>query len=231
MQRILIIEDEPNLADFIVRALQDSGYEAKSIASATNALETIEKFRPSLLILDVMLPGITGFEFLVELRKSNDLMVLMLTALGGTKHKVQGLDSGADDYLAKPFKLEEMLARVHALLRRNRAQAQEITCGPLKINLRSRKVTVEEHQLFLSQTEFGILEILAHSYGQPVTKTELLDKIWDDTERGKNVVEVYIHFIRQKIEIHSKMPLIHTIRGKGYLLSTNPWDADQGGAG
>ena len=141
-----------------------------------------------------------GFEFLRRLRTKVDTPVLMLTALAGVDDRVKGLDAGADDYLAKPFRLEELLARVRALLRRSKADATSISCGDLHIDLISRRVTRNGRQVFLSATEFSLLELLARHQGEPVSKSTMLERVWDDGERDANLVEVYISYLRSKLE-------------------------------
>ncbi len=220
MSQILIIEDESRLANVLVRALSELGHQAQAVDRAEEGLLLVESDPPKLIILDAMLPGLDGFEFLKRLRLKHDLPVLMLTALSTTKHKVHGLDLGADDYLAKPFKLEEFLARVRALLRRANKGASEVRCGDLVIDLSQRRASRAGRALFLSQTEFAILDLLARNVGIPVSKAALLERIWDDGERAENLVEVYIHYLRQKTEQGKKSRLIHTARGKGYLLAS-----------
>lgn len=224
MAKILVIEDEVRLAEFLVKALQEMGHEAESAEDAETGLELVDQGAPQLIVLDAMLPGMDGFEFLQKLRLKHDLPVLMLTALAATKYKVQGLDGGADDYLPKPFKLEEFLARVRALLRRAQKGVSEVVCADLVIDLGSRRASRGGRALFLSQTEFAILELLAKNIGEPVSKTALLERIWDDSERAENLVEVYIHYLRQKTEQGKKPRLIHTSRGKGYILSDEEED-------
>lgn len=228
MPDILIIEDETRLASVLVRALEEESNNAFAVTTAEEGLEIVDQSRPDLIILDAMLPGLDGFGFLERLRLKHDIPVLMLTALSTTKHKVRGLDLGADDYLPKPFKLEEFLARVRALLRRAKKGVTELKISDLIIDFSSRKASRGGKALFLSQTEFGILELLAKNQGQPVSKAALLERIWDDGERAENLVEVYIHYLRQKTEQGRKCRLIFTVRGKGYLLSADEDDADLG---
>lgn len=228
MSDILIIEDETRLASVLVRALEEEGHSTTAVTMAEDGLEIVDQNPPKLIILDAMLPGIDGFEFLKRIRVKHDIPVLMLTALGTTKHKVQGLDLGADDYLPKPFKLDEFLARVRALLRRAKKGVSEVKVADLIIDFNQRRATRGGRALFLSQTEFGILELLAKNQGQPVSKTALLERIWDDGERAENLVEVYIHYLRQKTEQGKKSRLIFTARGKGYLLTADEDDVDLG---
>ncbi len=227
MAQILIIEDEARLAEFLVQALNELGHQAKSVDRAETGLTILEQDPPQLVVLDAMLPGMDGFAFLEKMRLKHDIPVLMLTALSTTKHKVHGLDLGADDYLPKPFKLEEFLARVRALLRRAQKGVSEVKCGDLTIDLNSKKASRAGKALFLSQTEYAILELLARNIGQPVSKNALLERIWDDGERAENLVEVYIHYLRQKTEQGKKSRIIHTSRGKGYILSDDDWSSDR----
>jgi DNA-binding response OmpR family regulator len=220
--KILVVEDEDAVSAFVRQALEESGYTVEVADRAEDGLAAAERLQPSLVVLDAMLPGMDGFEFLSHLRKKTDTPVLMLTALAGVDDRVKGLDAGADDYLAKPFRLEEFLARVRALLRRSKADSTTVECGDLHIDLISRRVTRSGRQVFLSATEFSLLELLGRHMGEPVSKATMLERVWDDGERDANLVEVYISYLRGKLERGSMPRLIQTVRGKGYMLSERP---------
>ena len=217
--KVLVVEDEAAVSDFLRQALEEHGYAVTVTDRAETGLAEAERTQPNLVVLDAMLPGMDGFEFLRRLRTKVDTPVLMLTALAGVDDRVRGLDAGADDYLAKPFRLEELLARVRALLRRSKADATSISCGDLHIDLISRRVTRNGRQVFLSATEFSLLELLARHQGEPVSKAVMLERVWDDSERDANLVEVYISYLRSKLERGGLTRLVQTVRAKGYMLS------------
>jgi DNA-binding response OmpR family regulator len=226
--KVLVVEDETAVSDFLRQALEENGYAVTVTDRAETGLAEAERTQPNLVVLDAMLPGMDGFEFLRRLRTKTDTPVLMLTALAGVDDRVKGLDAGADDYLAKPFRLEELLARVRALLRRSKADATSIACGDLHIDLIARRVTRNGRQVFLSATEFSLLELLARHQGEPVSKSTMLERVWDDGERDANLVEVYISYLRSKLERGGLPRLVQTVRAKGYMLSES---ADESGEG
>jgi DNA-binding response OmpR family regulator len=217
--KVLVVEDEAAVSDFLRQALEENGYAVTVTDRAESGLAEAERTQPNLVVLDAMLPGMDGFEFLRHLRTKVDTPVLMLTALAGVDDRVKGLDAGADDYLAKPFRLEELLARVRALLRRSKADATSISCADLNIDLISRRVTRNGRQVFLSATEFSLLELLARHRDEPVSKATMLERVWDDAERDANLVEVYISYLRSKLERGGLPRLVQTVRAKGYMLS------------
>lgn len=220
--QILIVEDEPGLRGAVAQAFAEAGYGTVCAATLSEARGILRRETPELVILDIMLPDGNGMELLEEIRASGPTPVLMLTARSGLEDRVKGLDRGADDYLVKPFRLEELLARVRALLRRTRLGSEVITVGALSIDLGQRRVTHEGRVVFLSTTEYTLLEQLARSAGEPVSKTAILRHVWDDEDRAPNVVEVYINYLRHKLERGDSPRLIHTVRGRGYVLSGEP---------
>lgn len=226
--KVLVVEDEAAVSTFVRQALEESGYTVAVSDRAEDALEEAERTQPNLVVLDAMLPGMDGFTFLEHLRKRTDVPVLMLTALAGVDERVRGLDAGADDYLAKPFRLEEFLARVRALLRRSKSESTAIDCADLHIDLISRRVLRGGRQVFLSATEFSLLELMARHLGEPVSKATMLERIWDDGERDANLVEVYMSYLRSKLERGGLPRLVHTVRGKGYVLSAQPVESTEG---
>ena len=216
--RILIVEDEPTVSGFLEEALQESGYVTTVAANAAAAAEAFAASAPDLVVLDVMLPDEDGFTVLRRVRKESSVPVLMLTARDATDDRVKGLDAGADDYLAKPFKLEELLARVRALLRRGGAAATVFRVGDLEIDTATRRVHRGGRLVFLSETEYRLLEILARADGGPVSKNEILREVWGNAGRDPNVVEVYVSYLRSKLDREGSPRIVQTVRSKGYAL-------------
>lgn len=219
--RILIVEDEPAVAGFIEQALRESGYAAQVAPDANAANEAFASQAPDLVLLDVMLPDEDGFTVLRRLRSDSSVPVLMLTAREGIDDRVKGLDAGADDYLSKPFRLEELLARVRALLRRGGPSATVYRVGDLEIDTATRRVHRSGRLLFLSDTEYRVLEMLARANGDPVSKGDLLRGVWGNAGRDPNVVEVYVSYLRTKLDRDDLPRLVWTVRGQGYALRTS----------
>lgn len=225
-QQVMLVEDEQAVLDFLTQALQQSGYESSRFSTGEAALASLETQEPDLIVLDVMLPDIDGFEVLRRLRTTSKIPVLMLTARTSLQDRVKGLDAGADDYLPKPFMLEEFLARVRALLRRSLKDTSKLQYGDLTVDTATRKVMRGSKAIFLSVTEFSLLELLLRTPESPVSKQTILEKVWDDTGyRDPNVVEVYVSYLRHKLERSGTTRLIHTVRGQGYMLG-RPQDED-----
>lgn len=220
--RILVVEDEPAVASFLEQALQESGYAPMVAANAAAALETFDASAPDLVVLDVMLPDADGFSVLRSIRTKSSVPVLMLTARDATDDRVRGLDAGADDYLAKPFRLEEFLARVRALLRRGGPSSTIYRIGDLEVDTATRRVHRAGRLVFLSETEYRLLEILARSNGEPVSKNDILREVWGNAGRDPNVVEVYISYLRTKLDRDNLPSLVQTVRGRGYALRETP---------
>lgn len=216
---MVLVEDEQAVLDFLSQALDQSGYDTIRFASGEAAVSAILEKEPDLIVLDVMLPDIDGFEVLRRVRTQAKVPVLMLTARTGLADRVTGLDAGADDYLPKPFMLEEFLARVRALLRRSSKDLSRLQYGDLVVDMTSRKVSRAGKPIFLSVTELSLLELLMRTPETPVSKQTILEKVWDDTGyRDPNVVEVYVSYLRHKLERSGMSKLIHTVRGQGYML-------------
>lgn len=219
-QRVLLVEDEPGLAEAVGQALTEEGYIVDIAGTLAEATAKRAEGDPKLVILDLRLPDGDGLDWLAEIRPDSDLPILLLTAKASVEDRVKGLDLGADDYVTKPFKLEELLARVRALLRRTDGRVKAtIQVGGLTIEMFERRVTLDGRLVFLSNTEYAVLELLANSAGKPVSKAQILERVWDDSVRPANVVEVYISYIRSKLERGGAPRLIHTLRGQGYLLA------------
>lgn len=219
MQRVLVIDDDPAVTSLLKRGLSYEGFAVETAQSGAEGL-AIARERPSdLVILDVMMPGLNGFEVLQRLRAADEnLPVLMLTARDAPSDQVQGLESGADDYVIKPFTFEVLLARVHALLRRQRLEHPAVLrLADLTMDTGSHTVYRNQREVPLTSLEFRVLhEFLIHPQ-QVLSKEVLLDRVWG-YDFDQNVVEVYVKQLRQKLEAGGEPRLIHTIRGTGYVL-------------
>lgn len=218
---LLLIEDETRLGKALDRGLREARHRCTWIKSGTKGLEAARDQKFDAIVLDLMLPDLSGLEILQEIRSEGiRTPVLVLTALGSVNDRVRGLQSGADDYLVKPFAFPELLARLDALQRRAATRPSMILeAGPLRLDLATRRVTRQDHDIDLSPTEFSILEYLMRFAGQVVTRKMLSEHIWEDDWNGvTNVIDVHINRLRNKIERGFDEPLIHTVRGRGYVL-------------
>ena len=224
MQRILVVEDEPQITQFLKRGLTFKGFEVIVACNGKQALHAIQDYSPDLMVLDVMLPDIDGCEICRRLRANGDktLPVLMLTAKDDLSDKIVGLDSGADDYITKPFVFEELLARIRAGLRRLEEKthlAKEIKVGDLFIDTAARQVWRGDRLLELTAREYDLLELLAQHAGQVLTKEIIFERIWGyDNEAGLDIIKVYINYLRSKLNAGGEPDIIHTVRGVGYIL-------------
>jgi DNA-binding response OmpR family regulator len=220
MYRILIIEDERKVASFIAQGLKEESYTTEVAYDGKAGLQAALEGNFDLLILDVNLPGMSGFEVCRALRAEKpDMPVLMLTALGATADKVQGLEGGADDYMVKPFEFIELTARVKALLRRTHGTAQVLRLADLELNLDTKYAKRAGKTIELTAKEFALLEYLMRNKGRIVSRTDIAEKIWDITfDTGTNVIDVYINFLRKKIDRDFSPKLIHTQVGMGYVM-------------
>lgn len=220
---ILTIEDETSLAAHIVRALQRSGHETAHADDGAAGLKLALGGRFDIVILDVNLPGMDGFEVLKRIKKSgSNARVIMLTARSEVGDRVQGLKSGADDYLTKPFAMEELLARVEALGRRGLAveKSNLLQCGDLTLDVRARRVNVAGEPVALSPREMEVLQILLAEPGRTFSRDEICERIWQrEHEHDTRTVEIFIMRLRKKLEGGKKTPVIETMRGAGYRLS------------
>ncbi len=222
--RILIAEDEKKIAEFIRRGLKEEGYAADLAHTGPDALRLAEENPYDLLMLDIMLPGLDGLAVCASLRRSGFAApILMLTAKDRVEDKVKGLDSGANDYLTKPFAFEELLARVRALLRAKPAEASTLLkAGPIELDLAAHKARLAGKELELSAKEFSLLEYLVRNKGKTVTRTMIAEHVWDiNFDTGTNVIDVYINYLRRKLEKNPSQKIIQTIRGKGYVLKAD----------
>lgn len=219
--RILLVEDERKLSSVIKRGLKEVHYAVDLAENSDDALFMAETNPYDLIILDIMIPGKDGIAICRQLRKGKvDTPVLMLTARDDVEDKVSGLDAGADDYLTKPFVFQEFLARVRALLRRkNTEKSTGLKVADLELDQRTRKVFRAGKEIGLTPTEYSLLEYLMLNVGQVVTRTMISEHVWnDDFESFSNVINVYINYLKKKIDQEHKEQLIHTLRGVGYTL-------------
>ena len=223
---ILLVEDESRLATAVRRVLQEEGHVTDWVADGDDALEQARTEEYDIILLDVMIPGTDGYGVARALRAEGAVTpILMLTARDGVPDRVKGLDSGADDYLVKPFALSELLARVRALGRRSRMSAGQapssLQVGDLELDLLSREAIRGGKRIELTAKEFALLELLMRHPGQVLTRTQLLDRVWSyDSAVESNVVEIYIHYLRNKVDRNFEPRLIRTVRGVGYALRT-----------
>lgn len=221
--RILLVEDEKKLANFIERGLKEECYAVDHAYNGQDALYLADINEYDLIILDIMLPDKNGIEICKELRRKKiNTPVLVLTALDGTKEKIKGLDSGADDYLTKPFNFDELLARIRALLRRessNIAKTTLLRVADLEFDRISHTVRRGQKEIALTPKEYALLEYLITHQDQAVTRTMISEHVWDEHfDTFTNVIDVYVNSLRDKIDKPFKKPLIHTMRGVGYIL-------------
>lgn len=224
MNNILLIEDEPNVAAFLKKGLAENGYEVNVAYDGHAGLDLLRQTSVDLIILDIILPGINGIEVCKKIRALGykDVRVLMLTALGTTDSVVKGLDSGADDYLSKPFKLKELLARIRALLRRKSLTVPEddlLEISDLKLDQNAKTVFRAGVELRLTSTEYHLLEFFMKNQNRVLSRIELLENVWSiNFNMGTNVVDVYVNYLRNKIEKGFTSRLIHTVIGMGYIM-------------
>jgi len=217
---ILVVDDDPEIVSFLKRGLIYEGYGVDTASDGTEALEKARQKEPDLVILDIMMPGIDGVEVSKRLRKAGDVPILMLTAKGTVADRVEGLDSGADDYLVKPFAFDELLARVRALLRRHQPREGEVLrFSDLELDTSTREVKRRNEAIELTTQEFDLLELLMRHPRQVLNRDRIYERVWGyDFEGESNLIEVYISYLRSKLEANGKTRLIHTVRGVGYVL-------------
>jgi DNA-binding response OmpR family regulator len=224
--KLLIIEDERKLSDNISDFLKGEGYSVDAAFDGEEGLDLALERSYDCIILDILLPGMDGLSLCRFLREEikSTVPILMLTALGELDNRIEGLNAGADDYLPKPFDLHELLARIKALLRRaNLRGGEKIACGELLLDSRKQTVLYRERPIELSAREFSILELLMRNPGMVFTREEITDKIWESGyEPRSNIVDVYIRYIRKKLEALKLDHIIETVQGRGYRLREEP---------
>lgn len=227
MATILIIEDEKKIARFLELELKHEGYDVLTAFDGRSGLDSALSNHPDLLILDLMLPELSGIEVCRRIRHTSDVPIIMLTAKDDVSDKVMGLDMGADDYVTKPFAIEELLARIRVAIKKRRVMdaGEEktedlLTEGPITVDLSSWQVRVNDEPVSLTRKEFDTLKYLMEHKGKAVTREQLLNEVWGyDFFGDSNIVDVYIRYLRHKIDDQFRIKTIHTIRSVGYLFS------------
>ena len=220
--RLLVVEDEKALRESVVKQLTEAGFNVDSAADGEEGLYAGREYPIDLAIVDLGLPKVPGLEVIKRLRaEARSFPILILTARDRWQDKVEGLQAGADDYLAKPFHFEELLARVQALLRRSGGWAQPVLrCGPIALDTRTQRVTVHDKPVELTSFEYRILEYLMHRAGEVISKAELTDRIYaQDFDRDSNTIEVFIGRLRRKLDPEDTLHPIETLRGRGYRVA------------
>lgn len=221
--KILIVDDEPNIRDLLTTSLRFAGFAVQAVGNGAAAISAVLKEEPDLILLDVMLPDISGFSVTQRLRESGyDSPILFLTAKDDTADKIKGLTIGGDDYVTKPFSLDEIVARIKAILRRTVAEEQGetvLTAGEIRMDQDTHEVTVGDSTLELSPTEFKLLRYMMLNPNRVLSKSQILDHVWEyDFNGDAGIVESYISYLRRKIDPIASEPMIQTKRGFGYML-------------
>jgi two-component system, OmpR family, response regulator len=224
--RVLVVDDEAYITDLVATALRYEGFEVASAANGRDALSLVESFRPELIVLDVMLPDVDGFDVQRKLvDRGRRVPVLFLTARDATEDKVRGLTIGGDDYVTKPFSLEELVARIRAILRRSRGSGptpERLQFADLEMDEESHEVWRQGDVVDLTATEFNLLRFLLSNPRRVLSKSQILDHVWNyDFGGDSSIVETYISYLRKKVDGHEPR-LIHTVRGVGYVLRLPP---------
>ncbi len=230
MARILIVDDEPAIVMAVKDELLFEGYEVDMAADGPSALEKAHTFEPDVMLLDVMLPGMNGFEVCRQLRRErSDLWIIMLTVREHEVDRVRGLEQGADDYVTKPFSLRELVARIKVGLRRRQAAPAQpvVTFGDVEVDLRAHRAFKQGREIALTPTEFGILELLARRPGAVITRDEFLDTLWgEEVYVTPRVVDTHVAALRKKLEDDPNHPVyLHSVRGIGYRLDPTPTES------
>jgi two-component system copper resistance phosphate regulon response regulator CusR len=226
--RILLVEDEPDAARMLAKGLREQSFAVDIASDGDTALEQVYINEYDLIILDVMLPGKDGFEVCRSLRESgSEIPILMLTARDAVEDRIEGLDTGADDYLTKPFDFQELMARVRALLRRGPALRPDVvSLADLVINMQSRQVSRAGASIELTAKEYALLEYLIRRTGEVVTRSDIAEHVWDKNfDPFSNLIEVYIQRLRRKIDEKAAIKLIRTRRGEGYMITAGDEDS------
>jgi DNA-binding response OmpR family regulator len=219
-QRVLVVEDDPAIARVLELELGEAGYRVEVTVAGTEGLSAMERERPDLVVLDVRLPDMDGLTVCRRARRSgHDMPILMLTALDRVGDRVVGLDAGADDYLAKPFAIEELLARLRALQRRAGGDQTTLTAGPVQLDLDSREVTVDGSAVELTAREFDLLAFLMHAPGRVFTREQIYEGVWGFSYLGESkVIDFFVSALRRKLDTSPEASTIRTVRGVGYTI-------------
>lgn len=217
--KILLVDDEPNILQFLELGLLNEGFEVQAAQDGVTAITLAKQFQPHIVILDVMMPGMDGFEVCRLLKKTENVAIIMLTAKDEVDDRVKGLTLGADDYVVKPFSFEELLARIHARIRNQFPNLLgEVTVGPFRIDDRRKEIVYGDRVLELSPTEYELLKFMVINHGLVLSKSVILDKVWGyDFGGEENIVEVYIRSLRDKLR-DKEHRVIRTLRGAGYRV-------------
>jgi DNA-binding response OmpR family regulator len=222
--RLLVVEDDRKVASFIQKGLEEEGYAVDVLNDGDDAGMQAQMIEYDCVVLDLMLPGRSGFQVLQDIRaRKAELPVLILSAQSAPDERVAGLNGGADDYMAKPFILAELSARIRALLRRGKPRETRLRVADLELDTTHRKVTRAGRTVDLTPKEYALLEFLMYNAGRPVTRSHIIEHVWNiHFDSISNVVEVHINSLRNKIDRGAPAPLIHTVRGVGYILTDTP---------
>lgn len=232
LPRVLAVDDEPDIRNLIEYGLGNLGFEVKTVADGRSATDIIRNWEPEAIILDIVMPGIDGFSLITSLRRVTNVPILMVTGKKETADMVTALGTGADDYISKPFHLDELAARIHALLRRPRMEVREIVSySDIAIDVSHRTVSRAGKAIELSAREFDLLLTLARRPEQVFTRSQLLDLVWGtDRDVTQATVETYISYLRAKVDSIGAFRLIQTLRGVGYTLRAEPSSANKASA-
>ena len=220
--RALVVDDEPSLAELMSMGLRMTGWSVRIAGDGPSAVKAARDFRPDVLVLDIMMPGFDGVEVLTRVRQFlPDVPALFLTAKDAVEDRITGLAAGGDDYVTKPFSMEEVMLRLHRLVQRSGVAAQddaELVVGDLVLNIETREVTRGGEDIQLTATQFELLRYLMENPRRVVSKAQILDRVWEYDFGGQaNIVELYISYLRKKIDV-DRAPMIHTVRGAGYVI-------------
>ncbi len=220
--KIMIVEDDAGISDFIIPELEHEGYTTCLAVTGRDALVKFEEEKPDLILLDIMLPELNGLEVLRRIRAESTVPVILETARGETIDKINGLNLGADDYIPKPFEIEELLARINALFRRvsfSKEKTAALAFKELKLNLDRMSLSIFDNEILLSKTEFMLLKLLIENQGKVMTRDQIIDGIWGQEHFiDENTVDVYVGYLRSKISEYTNEKYIKTVRGAGYMM-------------
>lgn len=220
MEKVLVIEDEPDVADFVKRSLLQSGFEVEVAGTGQDGLDIAYSSNPDIVVLDLVLPDMDGIDICRQLREHSDVGIVILTARGLVGERVHGLEAGADDYLPKPFSFEELLARIRAVLRRRSSgKGGIIRVADLEVDTEQRQVRRGDRAIVLTNREFELLKLMVQNAGKPLSREFIIQRIWGyDFEGETDPLKVYINFLRRKLNAPGEADLIHTLTGFGYVL-------------